>query len=64
MRNFDLQEPEIDAFSKEGKRLSELKGEINFKNIHFAYPTRPEIKVVDGISFKVMSSNCHLEFIN
>ena len=62
MKNFDLQEPEIDAFSNEGKRLSVLKGEINFKNIHFAYPSRPEIKVVNGASFKVILSNCHFEF--
>ena len=30
-----------------------FKGEIYFKNVHFSYPTRPDIKVLDGFSLKI-----------
>ena len=29
------------------------RGEVTFENVRFAYPTRPETNVFDGISFKV-----------
>src|ERR1017187_3203531 len=29
------------------------RGDLNFKNVRFAYPTRPDTEVVDGISFAV-----------
>ena len=32
-----------------------FKGEIEFQNVSFAYPSRPEIKVMDDVSFKVKS---------
>uniref|UniRef100_A0A915PV66 Uncharacterized protein n=1 Tax=Setaria digitata TaxID=48799 RepID=A0A915PV66_9BILA len=45
--------PEIDCQSPEGSRIVDLKGEIEFKDIHFHYPTRPEEEVLKGVSFKV-----------
>jgi len=30
-----------------------IQGSIEFKNVHFTYPTRPEISVLKGISFSV-----------
>lgn len=33
--------PDIDAWSKEGKTVERLEnGHIQFRNVHFAYPTR------------------------
>jgi ATP-binding cassette subfamily B protein len=29
------------------------RGELSFENVHFAYPSRPEISVLDGVSFAV-----------
>uniref|UniRef100_A0A0N5ANT6 ABC transporter family protein n=1 Tax=Syphacia muris TaxID=451379 RepID=A0A0N5ANT6_9BILA len=45
--------PEINSQSTEGKKVSSPKGNIEFKNIHFRYPSRPEIKVLEDVSFKV-----------
>lgn len=35
----------IDSSSKEGYKPDKLKGEIEFRNIHFSYPSRPDITV-------------------
>lgn len=35
----------VDPFSEEGAKPAEVKGAIEFKNILFAYPTRPNMKV-------------------
>ncbi|KAG2156010.1 P-loop containing nucleoside triphosphate hydrolase protein [Suillus bovinus] len=47
--------PEIDAESPEGKKISgeTVRGQIRFENVHFRYPTRPGIRVLRGLSFKV-----------
>lgn len=39
------QEPEIDCFSEEGRKLDTVKGDIEFHNVNFFYPSRPEVKV-------------------
>uniref|UniRef100_A0A0R3S4K4 ABC transmembrane type-1 domain-containing protein n=1 Tax=Elaeophora elaphi TaxID=1147741 RepID=A0A0R3S4K4_9BILA len=48
--------PEIDCQSSEGISLANLRGEIEFKNVHFCYPTRPEEEVLKGINFKVKAT--------
>ncbi|XP_051999478.1 ATP-binding cassette, sub-family B (MDR/TAP), member 4 [Xyrauchen texanus] len=48
-------EPSINSFSDEGYKLDVVKGNIEFKNIHFNYPTRQDVKVLNGINLKVMS---------
>lgn len=47
--------PEIDAESTEGRIISgdTVRGQIHFENIHFRYPTRPGVRVLRGLSFKV-----------
>ncbi|XP_010147784.1 PREDICTED: multidrug resistance protein 1-like [Eurypyga helias] len=45
--------PLIDSCSEEGEKLSYFEGNIEFKNIHFAYPTRPEVQVLQGLNVKV-----------
>lgn len=47
--------PEIDAESTEGKTFEGevVRGQIRFENIHFRYPTRPGIRVLRDLSFKV-----------
>lgn len=39
------QKPNIDSFSEEGFKPDYIKGDIEFKNIHFNYPSRPDVKV-------------------
>jgi ATP-binding cassette subfamily B (MDR/TAP) protein 1 len=45
--------PEIDSFSTEGKQLSDVRGDIEFRDVSFAYPQRPDAKVFDGMSLKI-----------
>lgn len=35
----------INSFSEDGFKPDTITGNIEFKNIHFSYPSRPEIKV-------------------
>ncbi|CAH1796934.1 unnamed protein product [Owenia fusiformis] len=45
--------PPIDSSSEAGTKPSGIKGNIEIKNLHFCYPTRPDVKVLQGISLKV-----------
>ncbi|NWI40354.1 MDR1 protein, partial [Picathartes gymnocephalus] len=45
--------PLIDSYSEQGEKLSHFEGNIEFRNIHFVYPTRPEVQVLQGLSVKV-----------
>jgi ATP-binding cassette subfamily B (MDR/TAP) protein 1 len=48
-----LQTPPIDAYSKEGKKIDNIKGKVEFHDVHFRYPSRPEAKVLQGATFTV-----------
>ncbi|MFK8038409.1 MAG: ABC transporter ATP-binding protein [Crocinitomicaceae bacterium] len=37
--------------SEELKDIIEFKGNVEFKNVEFAYPSRPDVKVLKGVSF-------------
>ncbi|XP_009464796.1 PREDICTED: ATP-binding cassette sub-family B member 5 [Nipponia nippon] len=45
--------PLIDSYSEKGEKLSNFEGNIEFRNIHFVYPTRPEFQVLQGLNVKV-----------
>nr|CAG4640700.1 EOG090X02PU [Eulimnadia texana] len=45
--------PSIDSASTEGKKLSKVKGSISFEKVRFNYPTRPDVKILQGLSFSV-----------
>uniref|UniRef100_A0A8C3L6M8 ATP-binding cassette sub-family B member 5 n=1 Tax=Chrysolophus pictus TaxID=9089 RepID=A0A8C3L6M8_CHRPC len=45
--------PQIDSYSEEGEKLSNFEGNIEFRNINFVYPTRPEVQVLQGLNVKV-----------
>lgn len=40
-----FQEPEIDCLSEAGYKLNKVKGDLEFHNVTFHYPSRPEVKV-------------------
>ncbi len=46
------EEPEV---SGDGEKTGEVLGEVEAQNLSFAYPSRPENAVLDGISFRVAS---------
>ncbi|XP_047455984.1 bile salt export pump isoform X2 [Mugil cephalus] len=48
-------EPEIDCFSEEGYKLDKVKGDIEFHNVSFYYPSRPEVKALDNLSMQIKS---------
>ncbi|KAF5101679.1 hypothetical protein D0Z00_000753 [Geotrichum galactomycetum] len=45
--------PEIDSLSTEGKTIETVKGELEFREVHFRYPTRRHVPVLRGINFTV-----------
>ncbi|KAK9396314.1 ATP-binding cassette sub-family B member 5 [Crotalus adamanteus] len=45
--------PVIDSYSEEGEKLDKFEGNIEFKDIHFAYPTRTEVQVLQGLNIKI-----------
>jgi len=47
--------PEIDAESVQGKSLEpeSVTGRMRIEDVHFRYPSRPEIPVLRGLSLKV-----------
>ena len=45
--------PAIDSFSEEGLKPSECRGEIEVKDVVFAYPTAVDHKVCNGLSLRI-----------
>ena len=45
--------PDIDSWSPNGKPLKHIEGTIEFRDVHFRYPTRPEQPVLKGLSLTV-----------
>ncbi|CAH9084109.1 unnamed protein product [Cuscuta epithymum] len=45
--------PSIDWESKEGQTLENVCGELEFRNVDFAYPTRPESKILEDFSLRI-----------
>lgn len=50
-----LEEPTEDLREEETiERLPDFKGQVSFQNLSFHYPSRPDMKVLDNISFEAM----------
>uniref|UniRef100_A0A8C0L9T3 ATP binding cassette subfamily B member 1 n=1 Tax=Canis lupus dingo TaxID=286419 RepID=A0A8C0L9T3_CANLU len=47
--------PSIDSYSKSGHKPDNIKGNLEFKNVHFSYPSRKEVKILKGLNLKVQS---------
>ncbi|OCT75760.1 ATP-binding cassette sub-family B member 5 isoform X1 [Xenopus laevis] len=45
----------INNFSNEGFKPDNIKGNIELKNIHYSYPSRPDVKVLKGLNLSVKS---------
>uniref|UniRef100_H2ZPB1 Bile salt export pump n=1 Tax=Ciona savignyi TaxID=51511 RepID=H2ZPB1_CIOSA len=52
---FDIidRKPVIDPFSKEGDSPNPDSGSIQLKNVCFTYPSRPDVKILKGVSLTV-----------
>uniref|UniRef100_A0A4W6C8W9 ATP-binding cassette, sub-family B (MDR/TAP), member 4 n=1 Tax=Lates calcarifer TaxID=8187 RepID=A0A4W6C8W9_LATCA len=47
--------PSIDSFSEAGYKPDSIKGNIEFKNINFTYPSRPDVQILNNMSLSVKS---------
>ncbi|KAI9318133.1 putative ABC transporter protein [Dichotomocladium elegans] len=45
--------PEIDVDNTSGLKPKEVTGEIEFRNVKFSYPTRPDIPILKNLSIKI-----------
>ncbi|KAM5255813.1 ATP-dependent translocase ABCB1-like [Ctenodactylus gundi] len=48
-------EPSIDSFSTDGHKPESIKGNLEFRNIQFSYPSRKEVKILKGLNLRVQS---------
>ncbi|EXJ91025.1 ATP-binding cassette, subfamily B (MDR/TAP), member 1 [Capronia coronata CBS 617.96] len=46
-------QPTIDPWSEDGEHIQQIHGNIEFKDVHFRYPTRPEVPVLRGLNLTV-----------
>uniref|UniRef100_A0A452GRE1 Bile salt export pump n=1 Tax=Gopherus agassizii TaxID=38772 RepID=A0A452GRE1_9SAUR len=49
--------PTIDCMSEEGYKLDKIRGDIEFHNVTFHYPSRPEVKILDNLSMVIKSGD-------
>uniref|UniRef100_A0A7N1A511 Uncharacterized protein n=1 Tax=Kalanchoe fedtschenkoi TaxID=63787 RepID=A0A7N1A511_KALFE len=49
--------PEIDASDPSGKVLEDIRGDIELKDVYFAYPARPEEQIFSGFSLSIQSAS-------
>ncbi|KDP28335.1 hypothetical protein JCGZ_14106 [Jatropha curcas] len=47
--------PEIDASDLRGKILDDIRGDIEFRNVYFSYPARPDEQIFSGFSLSIPS---------
>ncbi|KAK9490537.1 P-loop containing nucleoside triphosphate hydrolase protein [Lipomyces doorenjongii] len=45
--------PEIDAWSTEGTKPENVEGNIEFKDVVFRYPTRPQVRVLNSLNLRI-----------
>ncbi|KAK3695875.1 P-loop containing nucleoside triphosphate hydrolase protein [Podospora appendiculata] len=46
-------ESKIDSLSGEGRKPDKCHGEIQFRNVTFAYPSRPDVEVLKGLDLQI-----------
>ncbi|DAA75328.1 TPA_exp: Uncharacterized protein A8136_1725 [Trichophyton benhamiae CBS 112371] len=45
--------PEIDSWSDDGEKVQSIEGHIEFRDVHFRYPSRPNQPVLQGLNLQV-----------
>lgn len=47
-------EPDIDANETTGRKLDDILGDIEFKEVYFSYPSRPDEQIFSGFSISIL----------
>ncbi|XP_005414963.1 PREDICTED: multidrug resistance protein 3 isoform X2 [Chinchilla lanigera] len=47
--------PKIDSFSERGHKPDSIKGNLEFSDVYFSYPSRANVKILKGFSLRVQS---------
>ncbi|GLT80986.1 hypothetical protein SLA2020_523950 [Shorea laevis] len=45
--------PDIDAYDTNGSKLDDISGDIEFKDVNFSYPARPDEQIFSGFSLSI-----------
>ncbi len=53
--NIIERKPLIDSSSSDGEKIKNLEANIEFRDIDFSYPMRPEVKILKGFNLKIKS---------
>jgi ATP-binding cassette, subfamily B (MDR/TAP), member 1 len=53
MRRLFDRKPTIDPWSKDGEPVAHVEGFVEFRNVHFRYPNRPDVAVLRGLNLTV-----------
>ena len=53
MHEINFQIPKIDVYSETGERPSNPVGRVVFKDVHFRYPNRKTVKVLNGLNLTI-----------
>ncbi|KAH0818956.1 hypothetical protein GEV33_003835 [Tenebrio molitor] len=48
-------EPQINLYKNLGTKPKTIRGDISFKNVHFQYPSRPNVKILQGFNLDIKS---------
>ncbi|XP_057789931.1 ABC transporter B family member 11-like isoform X3 [Salvia miltiorrhiza] len=47
--------PDIDPYSREGRVMEDIHGEVELRDVDFSYPSRPDERIFSGFSLRIES---------
>lgn len=53
LRKLFERKPAIDPWSTDGERAENVEGHVEFRDVHFRYPTRPDVPVLRGLNITI-----------